>query len=203
MNSKKISLQPYISIDLETTGLNLGKSQILQIAAIYDDGTTLVDKLITLNIYINQQITYVELDALVMHEKTKIFSKIQEANKAKESKKIGPAIDTFLDFIDVCRTPNGFGSKYKMTLGGKNASTYDIPVLKNWMSEEQLERFNELVYHSVIDVGSIYFQDFGRIPSLTEILKQLQISHGITREEVTHNALYDALDVVTAIRSRI
>lgn len=204
-----VNLQPYISIDFETTGLDLVKSQILQIAAVYDDGKTPISQLPRLNILVNQPITYTELGALAMHEKTKLFSRIMEANKKKESRHLHHAIDLLIDFINEHRTIREEGkdgkppSKYKMTLAGKNASTYDIPLLKNWMTDDQKKRFGDAVYHGVIDAGSIYFQEFGRIPSLSNILQLLQTTHGLKKEEVTHDAEDDAIDVITAIRCKM
>ena len=191
-------LLPYISIDLETTGLDLERSQILQIAAVYDDGKSPIAELPRFNVFINEPITYAELGALVLHAKSGLFSRIQEANKKGESKKLSQGIDDFLKFLDDHRNPREGGGKYKVNLAGKNAGTYDIPILKNWMNYAQGLYFKDLIYCSIIDAGSIYFRDFGRIPSLGEILKHIQAA----KTEVTHDAMEDALDVVIAIRHR-
>lgn len=40
---------PYVSIDVETTGTNIDKSHVLQLAAVYDDGSH-VESLSTFNV---------------------------------------------------------------------------------------------------------------------------------------------------------
>ena len=70
------------------------------------------------------------------------------------------------------------------------------------MSPEQRLRLNSMIYSSTIDAGSIYFPDFGRIPSLNEILTLLQVKYSLEKREVTHDAIQDSLDVIVAIRCR-
>ena len=56
-----MKLRPYLSIDIETTGLDTRKSEILSIGIILDDGVTPIDQLrrreifIRLNDYSHQE----------------------------------------------------------------------------------------------------------------------------------------------------
>lgn len=193
---------PYISIDLETTGLSLHNSQILQIAAIYDDGTTPIDSLPSYNVYIHEPIAYAELGALVLHEETKIFSKIRAAMKEKKAVTLEKGIEGLIEFILKHRPLREDGSYGRVTLAGKNAGTYDLPLLRRWMTPTQLELFLSIIHHSILDVGSMYYFLFDRIPSLQDILTYLKDNGLIPAErKVSHDALQDAEDVIVAIRS--
>lgn len=171
------TLRPYISLDIETTGLNLEKSNILQIAAVYDDGISSLTSLPFYNVYIDDPVTYSELGALTLHEKTKIWSKIKAAKDKGETRSIEKAIDGLLDFIDSKRETKFKGGKFPVTLAGKNAATFDIPLLKRWMTDEQKKRFHEMIFFMILDAGSLYFSDFGYIPTLNNILKKIGVTY--------------------------
>lgn len=188
-------MESYISIDIETTGLDLVKSKVLQIAAVYDDGKTPLFNLPFLNIFIDNGdfIDYAELGALAMHEKTRIFSKIAKAKKDNATRSIQSALYDLLEFIRKHK------SHKNIVIAGKNVGTFDIPLLKNKMDNSGKREWDQLVHYAVLDVGSLYFSDFGRIASLSDVLKNI----GANRIEVTHDALDDALDVVRAVRHKI
>lgn len=79
----------------------------------------------------------------------------------------------------------------RVTIAGKNAAGFDIPILK--ANGFDVSMFS----HKVLDPGSLYFPDYGYPPSLTEINMKLG------RRAVTHDALDDAFDVVAAIRAKL
>ena len=202
-------VKPYISLDLETTGLDREKSQILQIAAVYDDGQKPLEDLPRLNLVINEPITYAQIGALVLHEKTRLFSRIQEAVYKKEAYSLEKGLDTLLDFIEKWQPTKESSSpdvkeptKLRIALAGKNIGTFDLVLLKRWMTKDQRKRFFKAIAISVIDAGGLYFVDYGYIPSLNEILKQLKSEGKIERDDVIHDALEDALDVIRCIRHK-
>lgn len=179
---------PYISLDIETTDLVTPHSMVLQLAMVIDDFTTPVEQLQKFNFLIkneepiignsyalqlNSWILY-ELTAKPENRKTDIPIITLDQAKVKFS--------SFLEF---------FCNKYslkKATIAGKNVAGFDLRILEQ----------NDFEMHKImgrtIDPGSMFFKQFGKVPSLGEINKYLG------RSNVSHNAVDDALDVVHAIR---
>lgn len=165
----------YVSVDIETTGLDINQDQILEIGAVYDNGIDNVQDLPHFRcIYKLDRITGSPY-ALSMH--SELLKEI-----ANTKNKIEPMKDfhTWLDTL---------GEK-RMSIAGKNAANFDLPFLIR-------HGFSFPYCHRIIDVGSMYITDFGFIPSLDEI------NQFIEYKPVTHRALDDAINVVIAIRKKI
>ena len=177
-------MRSYISIDIETTGLDTTRSHVLQIGAVYDDGVTPLELLPTFNVKLDwDHLEYAEIPALVVNASL--------LNAIREGEGVAPG-DAFNSFIDFLESHKG---EYRMQLAGKNVAGFDIPILKNNMSEEQRTRFSNLIQSRTLDVGSMYATQFGFNPTLDMINKR------IGYQAVTHDALEDAMNVVFAIRS--
>ena len=160
----------YYSIDIETTGLDIQKSQILEIGCVkvYPNG----DKE-EFHSIVCDPILYGEPYALSMHsELLKLIAGHGGAHKPVQN-----AIKELSIFIQGENSP---------VLAGKNVAMFDLPILRNW-------GFTEKVKHRVMDVGNMYFHKFGYIPSLDEINKLIDYT------PVSHRALDDAKNVVAAI----
>lgn len=167
----------YLSLDIETTGLDKEKCQILQIAAVYMSGGKEVARV---NLYINQIIRYGEPVALAMNAKT--LSKIAEK---------GPDVYSEFDARACFRTFINSLPGEKIVVAGKNVATFDLPFLTT--NQFYTERFS----YRVMDIGPLYAPEFGYIPSISEINKLLG------RPPVSHDALEDCLDVVAAIEAKV
>jgi oligoribonuclease (3'-5' exoribonuclease) len=170
-----MKVKPYLSIDIETTGLDVARSQVLQVAAVYDDGGP-IESLKKIDILVNPgPITYGEPFALQMN------AGLLKRIAAGEAKHLEDAQYTLRNWL------LQFGTK--IPVAGKNAAGFDIPILRN-------NGFpTEFFSHRVIDAGSVYFTKFGYSPSFSELNKYLG------RPPVTHDALSDCFDVVHAIRA--
>lgn len=170
---------PFVILDIETTGLDVRQAQLLEVAAIYVDNFQKEShEYETFHAVVKQDIlTYVESGAVPM------IAKWREKEKLAL---YGPSltVQNFSEFL-VNRLP-----KQKITFAGKNVATFDIPILNNYGLAVK-------PHHRVIDVGSMYFADFGYVPSLNEINKM------IGRNEVAHTALEDCYDVLAAIRNKV
>jgi oligoribonuclease (3'-5' exoribonuclease) len=177
------TLKPYLALDLETTGLNTHCSHILQIAAVWDDGVSPVDKLQHMSAYIkNETIAYAELGALAIN--ADLFKKV--AKGEVESMSLDAALYRLCGFV-IANAGNN-----KVVAAGANVGKFDLQLLETWADKGLMDRF----HHRTFEVGSLYATEFGRPASLTEINK-------ITgRGEVKHDALSDAFDIVHAIRHK-
>jgi oligoribonuclease (3'-5' exoribonuclease) len=183
-----MNLKPYISLDIETTGLNIEKAKILEIGAVYDDGIKNIHELQTYSVIIDWPfLDWAEIPALVLNKDllTNIYTKKGNCKSPKD------AFDGLIHFI------NQFKSGKNIQIAGKNVANFDIPILLNNMSTEQSKLFENIIQHRTIDVGSIYYPIFGYNPSLDEINKYIQY------KPVSHKALEDAINVVYAIRKSI
>jgi len=208
-------IRPYISIDLETTGLG-ERSEILQLGAVLDNGTSEIEDLKKINYIIKKkEYNYGEAYALGMN--AWIFEEIKKHMDRKETsipvRGFNVVMQKFSELIVDCSKlalefdkenpprfphPQGRGAveNKKIQLAGKNVGIFDRVKLDQ---ECKTNNFTlpGLLQHRGIDVGSLFYDKFGYNPSLDEINRLTG------RKEVSHDALDDALDVVHAIRWKV
>ncbi len=186
-------MQGYVSIDIETTGID-ERCHILQISAVYDDLKSPVSELKTIDLPIRYKtLTHCEPYAMGMNAELlkKMMSKDFKTYTQQE------AIKALLDFLESVQELNEKGNKRKIVLAGKNVASFDIPRLRNFFTGESVNTFDNLLHYKTLDVGSLYFDVFKENVSLTEINKLTN------RAAVSHNALDDAFDVVHAVRHKL
>lgn len=204
MGGRMKSIRPYVSLDLETTGLDLQRSQILQIGAVFDDGKSPIEKLQTFNILIeNDLITYGEPYAIGMN--SWIFKELHDKNSKFEKQSLSIALQKLWLLLSEAAerayewdVANGKDKPRKnVQIAGKNVGSFDIPILNNQAATVDQAGVLAPADHRTIDVGSMYFDEFGRNAGLNSINKLTG------RDGVSHDALQDAFDVVTAIRHKL
>jgi hypothetical protein len=173
---------PYLSIDIETTGLDRQKVHVLQLAAVYDNGKDLED-LPTFDRVIKWPvITHAEEYAMNLNKDL-----LERGFKKQNIVSINQCRDEFNKWLDKIAP----GSS-RFTPAGKNVQGFDIPILENPVNQFFFKRF----LRRTLDPGSMYTDEFDHIPTLDEI-------NSVTgRSPVTHNALDDCWDVVYAIRHK-
>lgn len=183
-----MQITPWLSIDVETTGLNLEKSQILQLAAVWDDGSQSISDLRRFNVIIdNGPLTYGEPYALQLNNallrkiSTDVISTTYHEGATMY---IVNARRAFYAWV------NNLNAGKAIFIGGKNVAGFDVPILNN-------NGFHTALFkHRVIDPGSMYLKDFGQPANLT------QINELIGNAPVTHDALQDCIDVILAVRHK-
>lgn len=172
----------YLSLDIETTGLSIEKSLILEIAAVMIVDQK--DPLIFHNIIKYPVIEYGEPGALAMNGR--LFAAM--GSKTLTLPNLEQARENFRSFLAAAIEYSG---DKRLTVAGKNVASFDIPILRN-------QGFSTTLFsHRCVDVGSLYLTDFGKVPSLSEINT---LTGG---SKVTHEALKDAFDVVRAIEFKL
>lgn len=212
-----MNYRPYVSIDIETTGID-DRSHIIEIGAVYEDWKSPVSELPKVRLPVKwEYYSYAEPYALFLNAKL-----IEQITKKEiEAFSPGNAATNLLMFLENCAAnvhawdfENGFDKslKGKLQIAGKNVAAFDIPKLQLFfeslspsrpatpmskiISGHFTAKFNAVKMHRSIDSGSIYFNDFGYIPNLTEINKLND------RQAVTHCAVDDAIDVIVANRKK-
>jgi hypothetical protein len=187
----------FVAIDLETTGLEPGRDDILQIGVVLFDFITPEEELPRWECVIAHERIAGHPVALAMN--AKLIEQIANCERH-------PGVQ-FYDTCEVAYTKLGMflsdnglrrrsDQKIHLVVAGKNAAGFDLPFLNAPQNGGPTWRANFAVKHRVFDVGSLYFQhgDAGP-PNLKTCLERA----GRTKE-VEHTAVADALDVVRLLR---
>jgi hypothetical protein len=220
----KKTIRPYISTDLETTGVATDKVHILELGAVLDDGVNSIDNLKTFNVLIKEPLQYTEEYAMNLN--TDILQQIDSGKSGLPIMTPGEAFVAFAEFVqDGCGLAlewdqaNGVERpSASISFAGKNISTFDFPIIHTALRRmttqtkevrgidasvlmEVIANFTVgakggLLKRRFIDLGSVYFDQFGYIPSQDEIMNLLGW------EKVNHRAKDDAMQVVKGLRAK-
>jgi DNA polymerase III epsilon subunit-like protein len=183
----------YLSIDIETTGLNSDKHQILEFAAVLDDLKTQkkIDQLPFFHCFFEFEEYSGTPYALALNKR--IFEILANKKKYKNYLFLKPEdfIPKFLFFIKKNKL------SFPLNVAGKNFSSFDLNFLKKlplWNEEIKIK-------HRVLDPGILFLnKDDESIPSTETCKKRSKIFEDNT---VLHTALDDAKDVIKLIRNKI
>jgi len=179
----------YVSIDIETTGLNPETCQILEIGAVWDDWTKPIDQLPWYR-------------RLVVHDEYRGSAYALSLNANLLKRLSGKMESWFLDpaqvaddFADWLRDQCGWDGKTALTPAGKNFASFDRQFLK------RLPRFEEVVKlnHRTLDPAILFWQQEDiSIPGSKTCYERAGIDG-----KVAHTAVEDALAVVRLVRTGI
>ncbi len=185
----------YISIDLETTGVNPKLNQILEFGAVIEDTNNPLpyDELPSFQTYIDNGDSLVGSPFALQMNSTilKRIATKEEGYTYVKPTKLGKLFKKWLQ-------DNNIGSlidntKMKITVAGKNFGSFDLQFLNNCKS------FNKHIQISkrIID-PAILFVDWENDIELPNLKKCKELSN--IEGEVTHNAVEDAIDVIKVLR---
>ena len=204
----------YLSIDIETTGLDPLTCDVLEIGAILEDTENPAgrENLPTFHKYLWRDVYRGEPYALAMN--AHIFQKMLELKKTTD-------VDAYHEIHGLLIRPDQLwdhfgwwlysnrklwaGTKFdddrhffisetpRLVAAGKNVAGFDIPFLKQ--IKGNFPRF----HHRVIDPGMMYFdpRNDNVPPDLKECKKRARLP-----EHVSHEALDDAWDVIQLVREK-
>lgn len=179
----------YVSIDLETTGLNPDYCQILEFGAIIDNGENIHDLPFFAAYIINDPIVGQPF-ALQMNQqilKNIALRSTTWSHNYLYPKELAPRFHDFLK-------GHGYTRDTKITVAGKNFAGFDdrfLSKLPNWTKHIRTRQ-------RVLDPGPLYWKpktDGFVLPDLQECMRRADI-----KGEVQHNAIDDAMVVVKLIR---
>lgn len=197
--------RPYVSLDIETTGVG-PEVDTLQISAVFDTGPdTPVEELPTFDVILKHK-SYTAAEPYALYLNAGLIDIIRQG---KDERIVYPkqAIERLALQLEIWQKDtlaydekHGLGMKGKHVIAGKNVSGFDKPKLlyaaEKYGNKDLAKQLGSKWMHRSIDVGPMYFTDFGYVPSMD------QINSLLNRAEVTHNALDDAFDVVHAVREK-
>lgn len=181
----------FISIDIETTGLNPEQHQILEFGAIAADigDHTPFNELPTFHRYIIHDSIVGQPYALQMN--ADILKRIALKTPGYKYCEPKDLMSEFRDWLSGI----GYAANGSLSAAGKNFASFDLQFINKLQPEAHGIRFK----HRVLDPAILYYQPGDKaLPNL----KTCKERAGITGD-VTHNALDDALDVVKLIMFRL
>ncbi|RTK96718.1 MAG: hypothetical protein EKK64_03155 [Neisseriaceae bacterium] len=194
----------YLSIDIETTGLDFKKCDIIQFAAVIDDleNPKPIWSLPKLKIYFKKKYFKATAQALALHAKFNpdIFEKI---SKIKEHEEKEDAFCIKLKdlpiYLNNFLTKNGFEPDEKniisITACGKNVASFDLRFLL-----KKIKKWGNLKFrHRSMDPAILYYEIGDKeLPDMKTCFERANI-----KKEITHDACEDALDVIRLIRYKL
>ena len=182
----------YISIDIETTGVDPKNCQILEIGAIIEDSNKLLDyeNLPKFHCYINQSNFVGSEYALNLNKNIIEIIKEGKHSNIKDKDQVVTDFANWLFFNGF--DPNESG-KILITVAGKNFARFDyrfLELLPNWNNLIQ-------VRHRILDPMHNYIDWKNDLvpPSLNDCLNRAGFN-----KEVSHLALEDAWDIIKLLR---
>jgi oligoribonuclease len=181
----------YLSLDIETTGLDKQNAQIIQVAVVVDDMVTPVEKLPRFVSFIDHELLRFEPYALEMHRRSGLLERYL-AEKGKSS--LNQVFEKLNGFLQEHYELTG---KAKYNVAGKNVAGFDLPFIAAEMAD-QADIFLGKCSHRVIDPGTAFtdFYSDKSVVNLDDCKKRARVFSA----PVSHDALDDALDVVNVVR---
>jgi DNA polymerase III epsilon subunit-like protein len=183
--------RPYVSIDIETTGLDPKYCQVLEVGAVIDDWVSPLSELKRFHCYVQHERIVGEPLALVMN--AEILRALAEPHKHP--------CRTFLKPADVCPTlvnfllDSGFIGNINDSIlaAGKNFASFDMRFFRR-LPHARMLKFS----HRFIDPAMRFWNPLTdrEVPNSKTCMERAGIPG-----EVAHTAVEDALAVVKMIRA--
>jgi oligoribonuclease len=187
----------YITIDIETTGLDPVKDQILQFAAVIRDTNKMsepVEKSPTMVCYVEHQRYEGHPYALALN--AGILSELAKPKEKRKMKTVShdQLAYSFANFLIENGYEYSMNSRRVFFIGaGKNFGTFDLQFLKNlpgWSS-------TLVVDSRVLDPAMLFIRpEDKKLPGLKNCLQRIGIN-----KEISHDALEDVHDTIIALET--
>jgi len=187
----------YVSIDIETTGLDPDTCQVLEIGAVIDDMKTPLTQLPTYRYRIKRDIYTGQPYALAMH--SHLFADLAELDYGYSN-----------GLNDIVGSESYFARRFAAwladheieipyTAAGKNFTNFDAHFLCRMSNVSKITPW----HHRILDPGSMYARvGDDTVPSMRTCIKRAGIN--VSRiPGKPHTAIYDALVVCALIRRGI
>jgi hypothetical protein len=188
---------PYVSIDLETTGIDHNACQILEIGAVFDDGTKYADELPVFHKYVYQPDGLYTGEPFALQMNAKILKRLSSVSAADIQSKVCVRPDEVAEcfrlwLFNMCK----WDCKSPLTPAGKNFASFDKNFLDRLPGWKETVKLN----HRALDPAVFYWRPAGdeRLPGTQECMDRAGLK-GV----VAHTAVEDAEVVVRLIRKGV
>ena len=185
-------IDTYVSIDIETTGIDPENCQILEIGAVIDNCKDAIEDCPTFHGYVDNGTLVGEPYALSMHPI--ILRRIAVKERGFDYLRPEYVVDHFLQFL---RENNLKPERSKISVAGKNYAGFDARFLS------KIDGWDGYINtdHRVIDPGMMYWDhkiDGMVLPDMKTCMKRAGIDG-----DVAHTAVEDARVVCMLIRRKL
>lgn len=187
-----ISSGKFVSIDIETTGLDLGVD-ILEVAmVVHTDLTTPILRLPSLVVRIEPRPVIGDLFAFNMNKQliSEIIGKVNPFPSDVDFYQVEGYANAYGPIVEFLR--KHFSQLKKIVPAGKNVMGFDMPLLN-----EKFNGIKNLFSHRGLDPGPLYYSPLE--DEVPPSLSECKVRTGYP-DSVTHRALDDARDVVFVLR---
>jgi len=191
----------YVSIDIETLGLNPNTCDTIEFGAVLDtvdvDYVPPLERLPRFHCYLTKPNNVYQGEPYAMWMNASILKRIADREEGFSyvpgdllDEVFAEWLDDHMVYEDALRKP-----KQKIVVAGKNFQAFDMRFLRRLGFGNRTR-----IHHRTLDPGSMFFDvKKDKVPpGLADCLERA----GITKE-VSHNAVEDAIDVIRCIRYRI
>lgn len=188
----------YVSIDIETTGDDVAKDEIIEFAAVIEDTeySIPIEDLASFQTYIVKKENRYSGKAVVLAMHTLIWERIHNRTKGYTYMESQEVANCFADFL----LSNGFElddrNKIWFNAAGKNYVGFDQQFI-----EKQLDGWTDMLknHRRVLDPAILYYKDGDKkLPDTATCIQRAGIS-----DPTNHEALADAQTVVRLIRNKL
>jgi len=180
----------YVSIDIETLGLDPDYCDTIEFGAVFDDLVSPIEKLPHFHCYITRPQNKYRGEAYAMAMHSKILFRIANRDHGFSYTPYDLLDEVFASWLK----DQGFGEDEKIIVAGKNFASFDLNFLK------KIGFGNKVNYsHRFLDPGSMFVTSYDNAPPS---LKDCLMRAGINKE-IDHTALADAVDVIKCIRYKL
>jgi hypothetical protein len=183
----------YFSIDIETTGLDENTCQIIELAAVYDDGSDKpVEQLEFFRRAVRHDVYHGEAYALSMH--AALFKELADENAVVCcASELAFLLRRWMHHVEPRRGPRPLQFQpAPYNVAGKNFAGFDLRFLRKLPEWEKIP-----INHRYLDIGSALWRPGdAEVPGTSECMRRLGIVG-----DVSHTALGDARDVCRMIRA--
>ena len=193
----------YVSMDLETLGLDPDFCSVIEVGAVVDDleNPRPVEELHRYHAYLTYPHNRLqgEVYAMFMHSKSGMFERIAKREPGYNylpHDMLGEDMWNWLIATGLFeRNSNGNDLRVKIRIAGKNFMAFDMRFLR------RLENFEDWIQieHRALDPAMLYMRPTdNKVPALQTCLDRAKID-----KDVNHTAVEDAIDVVRLIRHKL
>lgn len=181
----------YVSLDIETLGLDENHCDIIEFGAVLDD---LTDPdpfdLPSFHCYLTKPHNYYKGDAFAMAMHSKILRRIADREKGYTYMPADCLDEAFAEWL----VEQKFQENDKVILAGKNVAGFDLRFLKRVGFGQHFK-----IHHRCIDPGSMFMLPGEKEPPGLDLCLQRA---GIDKK-VNHTAIDDAIDVIRCVRHKL
>lgn len=196
----------YVSLNIETTGIDPDTCDVLSLAAVLDTGEGTVDDLPFIHMRLLHEKVQGDVETFSWESHRALLKDIHEGERTPAEYPIDAQWDGNVRPTSMVKTFHWWLAEHHpewdssglvpqmtpITLAGKNVRGFDVSFLDAHFG------FSEAtpIHHRAIDLGSVYWTPEGGVPSTKECAERAGLDY-----EYRHDALYNARFVVRALRA--